>query len=337
MPPSLEVLNAYVEKGLLTCDRQGPLALFNYSRETTFSSAWDDVTTASRGLVIDVTTGEVVALPWPKFFNHNEPQAKKPEGKPDEVTVKYDGSLAILYRHEGKLRWTTRGKFTSLQGQLAERLWAERYTGVIIPYSWTLLTEVLHNEGIVKYPADDLVLLGIRDRFTGRDLPYEEVAEFGKEVGLRVTEQVSAEVLNTYQDLDDQHEGFVVRWGDYRLKYKTPAYLEVARLLQGMTDRVVADYWAAGLALPAKLPEETRLWAQELMVDLDSQEAKLAEAVRLYVEPALTQGMSRKDFALSFNDGHPLKALAIRAFTGQVPDIKGWIYKMKYNGPPRPV
>jgi RNA ligase len=63
---------------------------------------WDDITLNCRGLVLD-TEGNVIAKPFPKFFNYEE---LKPEDIPNEnfeVYEKMDGSLGILFYYEEEL------------------------------------------------------------------------------------------------------------------------------------------------------------------------------------------------------------------------------------------
>ena len=52
-----------------------PLRLFNYTELAQFQKAWNPVTRACRGLIINRLTGEIVARPFPKFFNHGEAQS----------------------------------------------------------------------------------------------------------------------------------------------------------------------------------------------------------------------------------------------------------------------
>ena len=46
-----------------------PYSIYKYSQACTYSGSWNEVTTASRGLIIHDETGEIIARPFPKFFN----------------------------------------------------------------------------------------------------------------------------------------------------------------------------------------------------------------------------------------------------------------------------
>ena len=46
-----------------------PLRIYNYGQKAQFDGIWDDVTVKCRGLIVNESTGEVVARPFQKFFN----------------------------------------------------------------------------------------------------------------------------------------------------------------------------------------------------------------------------------------------------------------------------
>jgi RNA ligase len=104
MKYDLEVLSDYINRGLVIKQNHPtlPLSIYNYSRECQYNGLWDDITLNCRGLVLD-TEGNVVAKPFPKFFNYEE---HKPEDIPNEnfeVYEKMDGSLGIFFYYEEEL------------------------------------------------------------------------------------------------------------------------------------------------------------------------------------------------------------------------------------------
>ena len=104
MKYDLTILADYISKGLVIKQNHPtlPLAIYNYSRECQYNGMWDDITLNCRGLVLD-TEGNVVAKPFPKFFNYEE---HKPEDIPNEyfeVYEKMDGSLGIFFYYEEEL------------------------------------------------------------------------------------------------------------------------------------------------------------------------------------------------------------------------------------------
>jgi RNA ligase len=343
MIPALDKLNAYVADGLVTRVDQGPLAIFNYSKRCTYDHAWDPVTMTARGLVLNTRDGSVVALPFGKFFNHGEgDHGNVPEGPPDCVTIKLDGSLGISYRDvDGRLRWATRGTFFSEQALAGQDIWDRRYAHVDVPEEWTLLAEIIHpiTRNVVRYDFDDLIILGIRNRVTGEDYSHAFVSEWCGSVGLHVVERVEmdyAAAAARALELDDQHEGFVLRWGDYRLKVKSAQYMKVARLISGLTDRAIADLWYAGIRsdnLPA-LPEETKMELDAEHLVLDDHAARLEQEAREVYE-ANRSAVDRKAFVLAVGSQHPRFGVAIQLFTGQRPDYRLAVYRELHAGRPR--
>ena len=104
MKYNLSILNDYIDRGLVIKQDHPslPLSIYNYSRECQYNSQWDDITLNCRGLVLD-NEGNVVAKPFPKFFNYEE---HKPEDIPNEsfeVYEKMDGSLGIVFYYEEEL------------------------------------------------------------------------------------------------------------------------------------------------------------------------------------------------------------------------------------------
>jgi RNA ligase len=104
MKYDLNILNDYIERGLIIKQVHPtlPLSIYNYSRTCQYDKLWDDITLNCRGLVLD-NEGNVIAKPFPKFFNYEE---HKPEDIPTEsfeVYEKMDGSLGIFFYYEEKL------------------------------------------------------------------------------------------------------------------------------------------------------------------------------------------------------------------------------------------
>ena len=104
MKYDLSILNDYIDRGLvIKQDHPGlPLSIYNYSRECQYSKQWDDITLNCRGLVLD-NEGNVIAKPFPKFFNMEELSDTDIPNKSFEVFEKMDGSLGIFFYYEEEL------------------------------------------------------------------------------------------------------------------------------------------------------------------------------------------------------------------------------------------
>lgn len=340
--PSAETLAQYVERGLITRDDREHLSLFNYTSQCVYSAAWDDVTMMCRGLIIDRRDWSVAALPFPKFFNFGEHGIEQdiPDRPPDVTTIKHDGSLGISYLFDGEICWSTRGRFGSPQSVVAQQMWEERHSRVHIPSPWTVMVEIIHPETkvVVDYAWNGLVCLGIRNRLTGEDLPYHSVQRWCDSVGLPVVECGCTdleEALKMAQEMDDQREGFVLRWGDYRLKVKSVEYCRVARLLKGLTDRAIADLWYAEVnPHDLKIPAEMRDAMLERYSELSVIDRDVCFEISTAAVPNL--GMSRKDFAIAFK-GHELFGCMMALFSDKRPDTRKAAYIRVLGSKPRPV
>ena len=92
-----------------------PLRILNYTPKAQFNpESWNEVTDKCRGLIFNSATGDIVARPFVKFWNYGDLRHPEtmPEGFPANVpsiTRKFDGSLRVLYRYDGKWAVATRG------------------------------------------------------------------------------------------------------------------------------------------------------------------------------------------------------------------------------------
>ena len=111
MKYDLDILNDYIEKGLVIKQVHPtlPLSIYNYSRTCQYGGLWDEITLACRGLVLD-NEGNVIAKPFPKFFNYEEHTAEEIPNELFDVYEKMDGSLGICFYYERELTYTERYK-----------------------------------------------------------------------------------------------------------------------------------------------------------------------------------------------------------------------------------
>ena len=109
------------------------LSLWIYSSSCVYDDLWDEFSLMARGLILHEGRREVVATPFPKFFNAGERQGTTTDGTttsgtttnatvpdgPFEAFEKLDGSLVILFRFDGRWRTATKGAFASEQARWA--------------------------------------------------------------------------------------------------------------------------------------------------------------------------------------------------------------------------
>lgn len=295
------------------------LAIYNYTEKAQFDRAWTPETLTCRGLIVDRASGEVLARPFPKFFNHDEPEAAGIDfAEPVTVTEKLDGSMGVLYWDGDDWAIATRGSFASEQAVHATRLWRERYAGWMPPIGWTLIFEIVFPENriVVDYgQVDDLFLLGAVEIATGKTIPPESVTlwdgpraktyEFGS-----FAEALSAEPR-------DNAEGYVIhfRESDSRLKLKFEAYKNLHRIITGWNERTIWELLRDGKTvsdIAENLPDEFHAWATEVADWLEERHADLtAAAVFEFNETidSMPDGYTRRDFALRAKDSEYRSAL----------------------------
>ncbi|WP_149180010.1 RNA ligase [Streptomyces sp. TRM49041] len=286
-----------------------PLSLYTYTRTAQYEAIWNRVTIRCRGLVADDSTGEIVALPLPKFFNVGEHTAGRPYApplpdEPFEVYDKVDGSLAVVFHYAGRWRVASKGSFVSTQATWAQRRLDTRDTTALTP-GVTYLAEILYpqNRIVVDYgDRRDLVLLAAFGK-DGTEIPLPDAAPAWQPVGSVVTARPAmplAELLALTEAnilpggrpaTGTDAEGYVLRFASgVRAKAKLSEYVRLHKVLTGVTER---DIWRGhGIQRFAGLPAK-----------------QVAQAL----------GCSAADIAAS--DGRPLDALL-----EQVPDeFDAWV------------
>ena len=260
-----------------------PLSILNYTEKAQFSRPWNEVTLQCRGLIVNHDTAEIVARPFPKFFNYGEDQTSQSFDDYRNATVvvtdKLDGSLGILYPDESDASGygiATRGSFTSPQA-LMGRVLLRQYIGA----GWspapdfTYLFEIIYpaNRIVCDYGnMEDLVLLGTVHTHDGwsqgpfSDWPGPRAKQFAFDS--------FEEAL--YAPPRKGAEGLVVHFPDrdMRLKIKQADYVALHKIVTGLNERAVWALMKEGKT-PAEicepLPDEFHQWVDETFRVLESQ------------------------------------------------------------------
>jgi RNA ligase len=286
-----------------------PLAILNYTQECQYSAAWDEVTMACRGLIVDRRTWQVAAWPFVKFFNVNERPETRAENLPAEpfdAFEKWDGSLGIFVRTGAGPALASRGSFTSEQSRRGTELLLRLGRLGDVPDELTLLFEIIYpeNKSVIRYDFSGLVLLAGFNRFTGEELSWEGVEGWAERLGCRTPRRYPfrslPEVLESRATLPAHREGYVVRFASgLRVKLKGDAYLTLHRLVWGLSEKRVLEALAEGgyAALLGEVPEEFRGEVEGLAAKFHRRAAELeAEARRLFEQAP--RDRDRKTFAL---------------------------------------
>jgi RNA ligase len=249
----------------LVVKRAGPggLTMYRYTDRCLYDAAWDDTTIAARGLILSHAERRIVATPFPKFFNYGERSASIPD-LPFEATEKIDGTLVIIFHHDGRWRAATRGAFDGPQAKWAQAFLDARDLAPLAP-GVTYLAEAIYPENriVIAYGEATLRLLAAYDA-EGVEPSYEEVIEIARALGLAAAERRAfssvVELAEYTRALPAEQEGFVVRFADgLRLKFKGDAYSRLHALIAGITPLNIWGLIAGGDDLEAirrTIPEE---------------------------------------------------------------------------------
>lgn len=253
----------------------GDLVLYNYTDKCTFDKSWNNTTKNSRGIIFNSKTGELVAKPFPKFFNLSELSSTQQRaivngsGVYSDYTVheKMDGSLGIIYDHEGKWRVATRGSFSSNQAKKAE-IMLSMYNMTEVPPELTLLVEIIYPENkiVVNYGQEEkLTLLSAFNTEVGEEVSPETMQLIKRDTGMPMAATYNhtiIQLLDLQKIIPKDDEGFVVRFSNgVRVKIKGDEYMRIHRLISQMTPLCLWDTMVdgkVGESYLQELPEEFR-------------------------------------------------------------------------------
>lgn len=335
-------LQPFVDEGWINCQKHPTeeLYLFNYSKTCGFSRHWIPETLACRGLIID---GEdnIVARPFPKFFNLEEHDPNEPFlFSKFTTTEKLDGSLGIYYEYPMGQAIATRGSFTSDQALRATKILNEKYGGwyPMVDYATPLFEIILpENRIVIDYGnMEDIILLAVIDKETGIDLPLEIVDWTGPVVSDYNSSQVAVfEISDTFGVNDGQNEGFVLRFehnGETpRVKVKLEEYKRLHRIITQTSNKTIWEALSQDKSLEEildRVPDEFNDFVQETISSLRAQYLAIASDASLEffnVLELLPTNYSRKDFAIAIKDS---KYQAILFLMLDDRDYRSLIWKM---------
>lgn len=305
-------LNAMQDQGYVR-DNEHPdfyeMWILNYTEKAAYEGVWNNVTLNCRGLIVDAF-GNILAKPFPKFFNYG--QTGCPEIDLDEPAVvsdKMDGSLGISYRgRDGKVYIATRGSFTSDQAIHATEILRSKYADYVFPKGITMLFEIVYPENriVCDYgDMDDLVLLGSVDIANGDNW---DACHLDWNWPGPKAEAFPYATMREALEAKPRHgkEGFVVHLldSDVRVKIKQTDYIALHRIVTGLNARSV---WQALVdakfdELIDQVPDEFHEFVYGVVADI---RAKVKDAVELsirtydtIVNDCIPENATKKDFAL---------------------------------------
>lgn len=242
------------------------LYIYNYSPSTQYERNWNDITLACRGLILDENFN-VVARPFPKFFNYGEIAEQVIPNENFEVYEKMDGSLGILYWVGDKPFIATRGSFTSDQAKAANHLLHTQYASTLphLDRTKTYLFEIIYPENRIVINYGDtqmLVLLAVMDIETGQDVPLEDI---GFPIVKRFDGLTDFTAMKA-MDIDNK-EGFIVKFkSGLRLKIKFAEYVRIHKIITQVSTVNIWEYLKEEKPLEEildRVPDEFYHWVRK--------------------------------------------------------------------------
>lgn len=273
---NINTLHQLVEQKYINVQKHptAELYIYNYSQNTQFEGFWNEFTLVSRGLILN-DKGDIIARPFPKFFNYEEMDSAQIPNETFEVYEKMDGSLGILYWLDNVPYIATRGSFSSEQAIWASEFLHQNYAHLLtkLNRNYTYLFEIIYPENriVVNYgETKDLVLLAIIETATGRDIDLSE------NVGFNVVKKFDG--LTDYQHLKNydvpNFEGFVLKFkSGFRLKVKLAEYIRLHRIITNISTVDVWEYLSENRPFEEFLenvPDEFYDWVKGVKADLEA-------------------------------------------------------------------
>lgn len=292
------------------------LFIYNYTDKAMIFNVWNDVTKTCRGLIVN-NEGDIVARPFPKFFNYGQAESKTYEENEEViVTDKVDGSLGILYKTpHGGWAIATRGSFSSDQAIHATKVLNEKYAHKLKEFTTleTWLFEIVYPENriVVDYDGmDDLVLLGGMNIEHGLILPVSTFNDIDWD-GPRA-EEFSYDSLAEALAAEPRtgKEGLVVHFlqSDTLVKLKQEEYLVLHKIVTGLNEHVVWGHiqkeWLVHDLLE-NLPDEFHQWVIEVSERMFGAYWDMENEVLGRFDALNEAGLvneERKEFALAIKD-----------------------------------
>lgn len=280
---NLDEFSELIDQGYINVQTHdsGKLKILNYTPKTQYERLWNEKTLICRGLIID-NEGNIVARPFKKFFNLDEPQEESIPNESFEVYDKLDGSLGILYFLDEKPFIATRGSFNSTQSIKANQLLQSKYSHIKFDPNLTYLFEIIFPENriVVDYHGlEDLILIAIIDTKTGKDLP---LYDFGMPL---VKKFDGIKDISKLREIKDTiNEGFVIKFQNgFRVKLKFEEYVRLHRIITSVNSKMIWEHLKDNKPLDDildRVPDEFFKWVKDTVSDLKNKYEKIEDIAK---------------------------------------------------------
>jgi len=297
-------LKQHLKDNLVFCNKhpEFDLWIYNYTKRCVYERAWDELTIICRGLILDKDYN-IIARPFPKFFNYEELNQDTVDFymKQDFIAYeKMDGCLGIMYFYKGVPYMASRGSFNSDYSNIANKLLQEKYSKYLyrLDKSYTHIFEIIHPKSkiVLDYNnKEELVLLGVLHNTENKEI--ETTSVYCESLGFPVVDSfLDFKDYDSMKKLDTENkEGYVLKFPDnYRMKIKFENYVRKHSVLSDVSNkaiyRVLAVYGDID-SLISQLPDETHEWCRlvyndflQKMYNIKRKTKEIVKGIRDYME-----------------------------------------------------
>jgi RNA ligase len=256
------------------------LQLFNYFSPKIYEFGWNKYNILARGLVLCPELKEIVAIPYPKFFNMFELEQFNKDYFDNTIkndnfdfSFKEDGSLGIIYHFRNKWYINTRGSFNSEQSirmqPIINDIFNHEINNELKDKVNTLLCEIIYPENrivmdygdfdgikLISYYDNDgyehLVDNGILPETKLVKIPDDKLKEYDHKIKYSMH---SSKLHNNINDCikwinnvfdnipsGKVMEGYVIRFSNgVRVKIKSDEYFKLHKIVSNLTDKCVFE------------------------------------------------------------------------------------------------
>lgn len=323
------IINKYIEIDNIMLNKHPDydIWILNYTKKCQYEKHWDLYTTSCRGLVID-KEGNILARCMKKFFNYEEHDPSEIDMNQEfEIFEKLDGSMIEIFYYEEVNEWiiVSRGSFISDQALEAKKM-IDSKPNVLdnLDKKYTFVFEVLFksNQIVINYGNTyDLVLLTTIETKTGKELSYDDLVEKYSKC-FTIVKKYDLNNITDLSDLkkleEDNKEGFVVKFPNFRTKVKYSTYVKLHKIITGVSNLGVWEYLKEGKNFDEiinNVPDEWFNWLNKtinsLKVQYNAIETEaLNEYIRIYQINDIVNG---KEFAAEVKN-HKYKTIIFNMF-----------------------
>lgn len=244
-----------------------------------------------RGLMFS-KDGKILSRPFHKFFNLGEREETQLNlidlSRQYSVLIKMDGSMIRPFSINGYIRLGTKMGITTVSMQ-AETFVSSKsnyleFFKEMIKNNATPLLEWCSNSNqiVVSYPQDLLVLLAIRDNYSGQYYSLNDLRSISLKFDIPLVSQYENSSINfneliKYTNSLKNQEGWIIRFDDgHMLKIKSDDYVKMHKA----KDNLIREWAVIEMILDEKIDDVKPFLSNEDRIKLETFETAFWEGIK---------------------------------------------------------